>query len=191
MALSIRKLTPGIGAEVSGVDLSAPLDESRLQEIREVLLDNLVIFFRDQHLTPDQHKALGRWFGALHIHPAPLGVLEGHPEIVIIKADENSKKIAGEDWHSDVSCDAEPPMGSILYVTQVPAVGGDTLFASMYAAYESLSDSMRRFLRGLTAIHDGARNYEGRRTAPERAAEFPRAEHPVVRTHPETGRKAL
>jgi taurine dioxygenase len=188
---SVRKLTPSIGAELDGLDLSLPLSAGVFQEIHDALLDNLAIFFRDQNLTPDQQKALGRRFGKLHIHPAPLGVLEGHPEIVIIKTDQNSSRIAGEHWHSDVSCDAEPPMGSILYLREVPPLGGDTLFASMYAAFEALSDSMQRFLCGLTAIHDGARNYEGRQAVAGNTAEFPRAEHPVVRTHPETGRKAL
>jgi taurine dioxygenase len=187
----MRKLSPAIGAEIDGLDLSGPLSREQHEALRAALLENLVIFFRDQTLTPDQHKDLGRRFGRLHLHPAPLGILEGHPEIVLIKADENSKHIAGEEWHSDVSCDAEPPMGSILYLKEVPPVGGDTLFASMYAAYDALSDSMQRFLRGLTAIHDGARNYEGRPPAVGRGAEFPRAKHPVVRTHPETGRKAL
>jgi len=190
-SFAVRKLSPAIGAELDGIDLSLLLSDERLHEIREALLENLVIFFRDQNLTPWQHKALARRFGELHIHPAPLGVLEGHPEVLVIKADENSTRIAGEDWHSDVSCDAEPPMGTILYLKEVPAVGGDTLFASMYAAHEALSDSMQRFLGGLTAIHDGARNYEGRQPAGGQGAEFPRAEHPVVRTHPETGRKAL
>jgi taurine dioxygenase len=190
-ALSVRRLTPSIGAEIEGIDLSAPLTDGQFRQIRDALLEHLVIFFRDQKLTPDQHKALGRRFGRLHIHPAPLGVLDGHPEIVVIKADEGSRRIAGDQWHSDVSCDAEPPMGSILHIAEVPPIGGDTLFASMYAAYEALSDPMRRFLGGLTAIHDGARNYEGRQAAPERSAGFPHAEHPVIRTHPETGRKAL
>jgi taurine dioxygenase len=189
--ISVSRLAPAIGGEVDGVDLSRPLSVEQFAEIRAALLENLVLFFRDQDLTPEQHKEFGLKFGGLHIHPAPLGILVGHPEVVLIKADENSERIAGETWHSDVSCDAEPPMGSILYVTEVPPVGGDTLFASMYAAYESLSDSMRRFLSELTAIHDGRRNYDGRQTAPERSGEFPRAEHPVIRTHPETGRRAL
>jgi taurine dioxygenase len=187
----MRKLSPAIGAEIDGVDLSRPLSRQQLESLHTALLENLVIFFRDQNLTPDQHKDLGRHFGRLHLHPAPLGVMEGHPEIIVVKADENSKHIAGEEWHSDVSCDAEPPMGSILYLKEVPPIGGDTLFASMYAAYAALSESMQRFLCGLTAIHDGARNYEGRQPAAERKNEFPRAEHPVVRTHPETGRQAL
>jgi taurine dioxygenase len=189
--LSVRKLSPVIGAELEGVDLASPLRDEQIQAIRRELLDHLVIFFRDQNLTADQHKALGRRFGPLHIHPAPLGVLEGHPEILIIKADANSTRIAGEEWHSDVSCDAQPPMGTILHIKEVPPVGGDTLFASMYAAYEALSESMQRFLSGLTAIHDGARNYQGREAVAGQGVEFPRTEHPVVRTHPETGRQAL
>ena len=189
--LNIRKLSPAIGAELDDVDLSLALNGEWLPLIRRALLDNLVIFFRNQQLTPDQQKTLGGGFGRLHIHPAPLGVLEGHPEVVVIKADENSERIAGDEWHSDVSCDAEPPLGTILYMKEVPEVGGDTLFASMYAAYEALSDSMRRLLCGLTAIHDGARNYAGRQPVDIRGGGFPSAEHPVVRTHPETGRQAL
>jgi taurine dioxygenase len=142
-------------------------------------------------LTPEQHKAFGLRFGRLHIHPAPLGTLEGHPEIVVVQADANSKRIAGEVWHSDVSCDAQPPMGSILHIMEAPAAGGDTLFANMYEAYDALPDSVQRLLCELSAIHDGARNYEGRTPAAERSTGFPRAEHPVVRTHPETGRQAL
>jgi taurine dioxygenase len=190
-SFSVRNLTPAIGAELEGVDLSLPLSAEQLEEIRGALIENLVIFFRNQTLTPEQHKALGLRFGTLHIHPAPLEVLEGHPEIIVVEADERSKRIAGEKWHSDVSCDAEPPMASILYVKEAPRVGGDTLFASMYAAYEALSDSMQRFLCSLTAIHDGARNYAGRQPLAALDREFPRAEHPVVRTHPETGRRAL
>jgi taurine dioxygenase len=189
--LSVQKISPSIGGEIGDIDLSGGVTDALLADLREALLDNLVIFFRDQHLTPAQHKAFGRRFGQLHIHPAPLGVLDGHPEIVVVQADANSTQVAGEEWHSDVSCDVEPPMGSMLYLTEVPATGGDTLFASMYSAYEALSDSMQHFLAGLTATHDGARNYAGRRTDPKREAEYPSAEHPVVRTHPETGRNAL
>lgn len=190
-SFSVRKLTPTIGAEIEGIDLSRALTDKDLERIREALIDNLVIFFRDQDLTPAQHKALGRRFGDLHIHPAPLGILDGDAEIILVETDENSRRIAGEVWHSDVSCDVNPPMASILHLKEVPPVGGDTLFANMYAAYEDLSISMRNFLAGLTAIHDGRRNYDGRQTAPSREAEYPRAEHPVVRTHPSTGRNAL
>jgi taurine dioxygenase len=139
-SLAVRRLTPAIGAELDGVDLSLPLSDAGFREIHDQLLENLVIFFRNQNLTPEQHKALGCRFGGLHIHPAPMDVLEGYPEIIIVKADESSVHIAGEDWHSDVSCDVEPPMASILYIKEVPPTGGDTLFASMYAAYEALSE---------------------------------------------------
>ena len=122
-----------------------------------------MIFFRDQNMTPEQHKDFGRRFGKLHIHPASTNVLEGHPEILIIKADENSKRVAGEVWHSDVSCDPEPPMGSILYMHEPPENGGgDTMFANMYAAYDTLSEPMKAFLDGLTAVHDGEHVYRGR-----------------------------
>jgi taurine dioxygenase len=190
-AFSVRKLTPLIGAELDGFDLSRTLDDHEFRCIHEAFLQNLVIFFRDQSLTPEQHKALGLRFGDLHLHPAPLGVLPGHPEIMVVKADEKTKRIAGEVWHSDVSCDVEPPMASILHIMEAPPVGGDTLFASMYAAHDALSDRMQRFLIGLTAIHDGERNYNGRAPGAGRGGLFPHAEHPVVRTHPETGRKAL
>ena len=161
-AIRVEKLTPIIGAEVHGVDLSQPLDERTSKEIHEALTDNQVIFFRDQHLTTDQHKAFGRLFGDLVVHPAAPSLVDGHPEILVIHADEKSKHVAGEEWHTDVSCDPTPPMGSILYMHELPPVGGDTLFASMYAAYEGLSDPMKRFLEPLTAIHDGEHVYRGR-----------------------------
>ena len=190
-ALRIEKLTPHVGAEVHGVDLSQPLDERTFKEVHDALIDNGVIFFRDQHLTPEQQKDFGRLFGELHVHPAAPALLEGHPEILVIHADEKSKRVAGEVWHSDVSCDPEPPMGSILYMHELPPVGGDTLFASMYAAYDALSEPMKRFVEGLTAWHDGEHVYRGRYGLKDEGKTFPRAEHPVVRTHPVSGRKAL
>jgi taurine dioxygenase len=192
-SIDVRKLTPTIGAEIFGVDLSHPLGNQQFDEVHRALMDNLVIFFRDQQMTVDQHKAFGQRFGRLHVHPnAPIGLPE-HREILVIKADENSKRVAGEEWHSDVSCDAEPPMGSILYLTEIPPDGGgDTLFANMYRAYETLSEPMRKMLAGLTAIHDSAKAHGYRAKATDRAdLAFPSAEHPIVRTHPETGRQAL
>jgi taurine dioxygenase len=189
--LRIDKLTPHVGAEVHGVDLSEPLDERTFKDVHDALIDSGVIFFRDQHLTPGQQKDFGRLFGELHVHPAAPSLLEGHPEILVIHADEKSTRVAGEGWHSDVSCDPEPPMGSILYMHELPPVGGDTLFASMYAAYEALSEPMKRFVEGLTAWHDGEHVYRGRYGARDEGKTFPRAEHPVVRTHPVSGRKAL
>ncbi len=189
--ITIDRLTPIIGAEIGGVDLARPSNR-QMDEIHRALAEHCVIFFRDQHLTPEQHLDFGRRFGELHIHPAAPHE-PGHPELMIIKADRNSSRANGEGWHSDVSCDPEPPMGSILYMKQVPPAGGDTLFASMYAAYEALSDRMKRYLDGMTAIHDGEPVYRGLYADLGVADKpsYPRAEHPVIRTHPVTGRKAL
>jgi taurine dioxygenase len=190
--IELRPLTPTIGAEIFGFDLAGPIGNQQYQEIHDALLQNLVIFFRDQKMTPEQHKDFGRRFGRLHLHPASPHVLAGHPEVLVIKADENSKRVAGEVWHSDVSCDPEPPMGSILCMHQPPANGGgDTMFANMYVAYEKLSEPMRNFLSGLTAVHDGEHVYRGRYGFNDAGKAFPLAEHPVIRTHPESGRKAL
>ncbi len=191
VSIQVDKLTPHAGAEIRGVDLSQPLDERTFKEIHDALIDSGVIFFRDQRLTPDQQKAFGRLFGELHMHPAAPRELAEHPEILVIHADETSKHVAGENWHSDVSCDLEPPMGSILYMHELPPVGGDTLFASMYAAYEGLSEPMKRFLEPLTAMHEGEHVYRGRYGVNDTGKVFPKAEHPVVRTHPVSGRKAL
>ncbi len=191
VSIQVDKLTPHAGAEIRGIDLSKPLDERTFKEIHDALIDSGVIFFRDQHLTPDQQKAFGRLFGELHMHPAAPRELADHPEILVIHADEKSKHVAGENWHSDVSCDLEPPMGSILYMHELPPVGGDTLFASMYAAYEALSEPMKRFLAPLTAMHEGEHVYRGRYGVDDTGKTFPKAEHPVVRTHPVSGRKAL
>ena len=152
----------------------------------------MVIFFREQVLSPAQHLAFGRLFGELHIHPAAPHE-PGMPELMIIHKDRNSPRANGEGWHSDVSCDPEPPMGSILYIRECPPNGGDTLFASMYAAYEALSDRLKAYLDGLTAVHDGEHVYRGLFASvgePDRPT-YPQAEHPVVRTHPVTGRRAL
>jgi taurine dioxygenase len=188
--IGIDKLTPIIGAEISGADLAQPLSNRQMDEIHRALAENSVIFFRDQHLTQDQHLAFGRNFGELHIHPAAPHA-PGHPELMIIHADKDSPRANGEGWHSDVSCDTEPPMGSILYIQQTPPKGGDTLFASMYAAYEALSDRMKAYLDGIVAEHDGEDAYRGTYKNGQEKQVYPRAEHPVIRTHPVTGKKAL
>ncbi|MFI4989059.1 MAG: TauD/TfdA dioxygenase family protein [Alphaproteobacteria bacterium] len=190
--ISVAKLTPIIGAEIGGVNLARPLDNRTLGEINRALAENLAIFFRDQHLTPEQHLGFGRLFGELHLHPAAPHA-PGHPELMIVHADKDSPRANGEGWHSDVSCDAEPPMGSILYLKTCPPQGGDTLFASMYAAYEALSERMKRYLEGLSAAHDGESAYRGTYAnyGIKDKASYPRAEHPVVRRHPLSGRKAL
>lgn len=190
--ITVDKLTPIIGAEITGVDLSKPLSNQQFDEIHRAFAENLVIFFRDQHLTPEQHLAFGQRWGELHIHPAAPHE-PGLPALMKIHADRNSSRANGEGWHSDVSCDELPPMGSILYIKQCPPHGGDTLFANMYAAYEALSDRMKTYLEGLTAIHDGEQVYRGTYANLGVADKpvYPRAEHPVIRTHPVTGKKAL
>ena len=191
-AIDVRPLTPTIGAEIFGVDLGGEISNQQYDAVHEALMRHLVIFFRDQKMTPEQHKAFGRRFGKLHLHPASPNLLEGHPEILLIQANEKSKRVAGEVWHSDVSCAPEPPMGSILYMHETPANGGgDTMFANMYTAFETLSAPMQRFLEGLNAVHDGEHVYRGRYGWNDSGKTYPRSVHPVVRTHPETGRKAL
>jgi taurine dioxygenase len=156
------------------------------------LAENLVIFFRDQEITPEQHLAFGRLFGDLMVHPAAPHI-EGYPELLRIYADKDSPRANGESWHSDVSCEPEPPMGSILLIEECPPKGGDTLFASMYAAHDALSDRMKDYLEGLVAVHDGEHVYRGTYSnfGVQDKPVYPRAEHPVVRTHPVTGRKCL
>src|SRR5262249_16331119 len=156
--INVAPVTPRIGAEVDGLTLAKPLSNRQVEELHQALAEHQVLFFRDQPLDVESHKALGRCFGELHIHPNTPGP-EGHPEILPIHADANSKRIAGEYWHSDVSCDEEPPLGSILYLHTVPRVGGDTLFASQYAAYDALSPRMKVYLEGLTATHSGEHVY--------------------------------
>lgn len=191
-AIRVRPLTPTIGAEIEGVDLE-DVSDANFEALAEALARHLVIFFRDQDISVEAHKAFGRRFGELDVHPNDPG-LEGHPEVMIIHADEHSKRVAGEMWHSDVSCRAEPPMGSILRMFAVPEAGGDTLFANMYAAYDTLSDRMKQYVEDLSALHDGGPYYRDVNRALGREAEgksYPVAEHPVVRTHPVTGRRCL
>src|SRR5262249_52037325 len=138
------KLTPAIGAEVFGVDLGKPLSNHQVSELHDALMAHQVIFFRDQQISVEQHKAFGRLFGELLVHPAAKAEVDGHPEIRVVHADETTKVATGEVWHSDMSCEPEPPMGSILYLHQSPPAGGDTAFANMYLAYETLSQPSKR-----------------------------------------------
>ena len=159
--ISVDKLTPIIGAEIGGVDLSQPLGNHQMDEIHRALAENLVIFFRDQHLTPEQHLAFGRNFGELHIHPAAPHApghagTDDHP-----CRQGQSRAPTAKAGTATFPATSEPPMGSILYIKTCPPKGGDTLFASMYAAYEALSDRMKAYLEGLTAIHDGEESYRG------------------------------
>lgn len=185
--MEIEPLTGKIGALVHGVHLASITDEI-FADVHSAWLDHLVLFFRDQQLTSDQHLAFGQRFGELHIHPAAPYVGD-NPALMRIHTDKDSHRNNGEVWHSDVSADVEPPMASILHIFQTPSKGGDTLWANMYAAYEALSEPMQGFLAGLTAVH--ASDYSGFYGEHKPQRENPRTSHPVVRTHPETGRDVL
>lgn len=190
--LDIDTLTPHIGAEIRGVDLRQPLGNDQFSAIYQAWLDWKVLVFRDQHLSREQHKAFARRFGSLHVHPMQHSY-GGDPEILAVKTTAKSRYTAGDGWHTDVTCDEIPPLGSMLYLTETPEVGGgDTLYADMYLAYELLSDTMKGMLEGLTAVHDGAKPYLGSyNVAPPDGSEYPKHEHPVIVTHPETGKKLL
>jgi taurine dioxygenase len=186
--IEVESLTPTIGAVVSGVDLSQPIGEPLFAEIHDAWMEHLVLFFRDQTITPSQHLAFGRLFGNLHVHPAA-PYADGQPELMVIHTDKDSFRNNGNGWHSDVSADEEPPMASLLHLHEVPSKGGDTLWASMYAAYDALSPKMKEILDPLTALH--AADYTGYYGDHEAQRESPQAEHPVIRRHPVTKKKAL
>ena len=190
--MNIFSITPTIGAEISGVDLSA-LDHDSVSIIKDAFLKHHVLVFRDQVLTRDQHKAFGRLFGELHIHPSKRnGMNHEDPELFIVNTKPDAKLTNGEAWHSDVSCEEIPPMASILYVTKCPENGGgDTMFANMHAAFDERSPELQTLLIGKTAYHDGEidlRNY-GIRLRPGQT--YPKASHPVVPRHPQTGKAYL
>ncbi len=192
MTLTIDPMTAGIGAEVGGVDLADELPAETIAALRAALLEWKVIFFRDQHrLDRDRHVAFGRAFGELEVHPLTPKDQE-QPEVFVIPAGGTHK--APGVWHSDVTWRPEPSLGSILRAVELPPIGGDTLWADMGAAYDLLPDAMKVEIDGLVALHDFTRAF-GYGRPPEvqekMRTKYPASEHPVVRTHPETGRKTL
>jgi taurine dioxygenase len=197
--LSVKPIAASLGAEIEGVDLSQDLDDEVIADIRQALLDHLVIFFHGQDITPEQHLAFARRFGTLGLHDQVKG-MDAYPEIIEVRKEPADERNFGGAWHGDVTYYEEPPLGSILYALEVPPVGGDTLWANQYLAFESLSDGMRAMLDGLTMIHTPAKIYglysqdwskdSSVKSAPDATAEY-ETEHPLIRTHPETGRKAL
>ncbi|NBU29462.1 MAG: taurine dioxygenase, partial [Caulobacteraceae bacterium] len=197
--LTIRRLAGALGAEISGLDLATDLPDATVRAIREAFNQHQVIFFRDQSLTPDQQVRLGLQFGPLNIHPYVTG-MAGHPEVMEIIKEPEDRINFGGGWHSDMSFLESPSIGSILYAVQTPEYGGDTLFASQAAAYDALSDGLKATLEGLRAVHSAGREYSPQGASAQKRASMQVAEaegaagefvHPVVKLHPETGRRAL
>lgn len=188
--LSAQPLTPVIGAEVFGLDLSKELTAEQLAEVKHAFLTHHVLVFRDQELSVEDHKRFAGYFGELRSRQLSESD-EGDPAVLEISADKDSTDVAGNDWHTDGTADAEPSLGSMLYVTRTPEIGsgGDTMFANMHLAYEMLSPRMQSFLDGLTAVHDGLIPWQGYQ--PPADYVIPKSEHPVVVRHPDTGRKLL
>ena len=193
---TIKRLSPSIGAELLDVDLKKPLTDSLKDEIYQALLVYKVIFFRDQNLTIEEHMDFAKNFGELEIHPFASND-EQYPEVLKITHNEKNKG-RENTWHSDVTWRLEPSLGSILRMKESPKVGGDTLFADMYAAYEDLSDEVKEKLDGAIAVHDfsGFRKRLEKNGVSEEEIEvfnkkYPMPEHPVIRTHPDTGKKLI
>jgi taurine dioxygenase len=204
-AIEIRPITPTIGAEIVGVDLSW-LDDATFVAVRHALLDHLVIVFRGQHLSPENHLDFARRFGDLESPHPVFAHLPEHPQVSVLE-NLGGQGVYNDEWHTDVTFRPCPALGSILYARVIPESGGDTLWSNMYAAYESLAEPVKRMVEGLAAVHDicgggpygRVPNYreivlarpDGLRHLHEMEIEFPPVTHPVVRTHPDTGRKAL
>ena len=183
--IEVTPSSPHVGAEIGGIDLTRPLDASQLAELRRAFTDHLVLFFRDQEIGFEDHARLAGYFGTIGQH---VGVTTHSRQTEDARVrrfhfDAKSSRVSGDIWHTDQSCAPVPPLASILYNhTLPPNGGGDTLFASMYAAYDALSERMKAYLEGLTALHDGV---------PVFGAGTPHATHPIVVRHPESGRRLL
>lgn len=203
--MQVNRLSDALGAEVAGIDV-AKISDDDFAAIHRAWLDHEVLVFRGQELTPEDHIAFSRKFGELEVHISVDHLLDGHPEIMLVSnRKENGRYIgavsAGDYWHSDLSCNAHPTKASLLYSLEVPSCGGDTEWADMYAAYETLPDATKRKIDGRRGIHSWNRMRNPRVHVPEMHkgdAEMRYGErapddslHPIVRTHPETGRKAL
>ena len=202
--ITVTPIAGSLGAEIGNVDLAADNPEGVYSEIHRALLENLVIFFRDQNITPDQQLAFARRWGDLHQHPFMKG-MEDYPDILEVKKLPTDKKNFGGGWHSDQMFAPKPAMGTILLARETPDAGGDTLFANMYDAYDALSDGMKKMLDGMKAVSSGDNfKQDGGKSRKEVYGKYHTMQvrdpdpkerttnaHPVVRTHPETGRKAL
>jgi taurine dioxygenase len=191
--LTVKPLSGAIGAEIHGIDLCSPISDETVARIRRIWLEHSVVFFRDQELPPKDFAAFARRFGEVVDYPFLKG-LDDSPEVIEVAKLEHERVNFGGLWHTDTAYLERPPMGTMLVAREVPPYGGDTLFASSYAAYDALSDGMKRLLDPLRAVNSSAKAEKTRTREDRKAGEGRKvleAEHPVVRTHPETGRKAL
>ena len=204
MSIPFRALSAACGAEVTGLDVAQRLNEKTVDEVHGALAENCILLFRDCDITPAQHIAFSGLFGPLETHVVGEFNLPGHPEIFVVSNVREDGKLkgavyAGQYWHSDLSYMKKPSLGSLLRCLEMPGVGGDTMFADMYRAYDMLSGPMKKFLGGLRAVHDYSHAYdtyfaklkERPPLTAEQRAKTPPVEHPVIRTHPVSGRKAL
>lgn len=203
-SFDVRPFAEKVGAEIVGLDLSKPLNDADFARVHQAHLDFHVVVFRDQHITPQQQIDFSRRFGVLQIHVLKQFLLAHHPEILIVSnIVENGQPIglgdAGKYWHSDLSYKELPSLGSMLYAQELPSEGGDTLFANMHRAWDTLPEHLRKAVEGRSAVHNYTARYsEGQNAAswrptltPEQLAQVVEVTHPIVRTHPENGRKAL
>jgi taurine dioxygenase len=198
--LTLRPISGSLGAEVHGVNLAEDLDDQTFSEVKQALLENLVIFFRDQDITPEQQIAFGRRFGDLHIHPF-IPALPGHDEIIRLYAEsgENEMLRLANEWHPDLSYTNDPPLAAILRSVQIPSRGGDTMWVNLYKAYDTLSERMKEILADMVAVHDVTKTYRRQDLQKKGGAEqywntftkSPPVEQPIVQVHPETGKKLL
>jgi taurine dioxygenase len=198
VSLKITRLAPALGALVQGIDLARPIGNDARDEIREALIRHQVLFFCDQDISPVQQRDFAAQFGELHIHP----IYPQHPdanEVLVLDTDVVDVK-DNAIWHTDVTFSRTPPLGAVLVARQLPESGGDTLWASSFAAYDALSDRLKVLLDGLTATHDFVKSFplkrfgltaEDRQRWDEARLKNPPLSHPVIRTHPESGRKGL
>jgi taurine dioxygenase len=197
--IDVRPIAGALGAELSGISIGDELDDATIAEIRQALNHYCVIFFRDQQLDAARHKAFARRFGDIFIHPNYQGVGDDD-EIVMVRREPGDQHIVGEEWHADTTMVRAPPMGAILHAIEVPPHGGDTCFANQYLAYDTLSDGMKRMLAGLRAVHSdrkvagpqaGRNAHRSTEVREDDAWRETVNTHPVVRTHPETGKRLL
>ena len=196
--VATRRVGVHLGAEITGVDLRKPLSDDQFKAIDDALVENELIIFRNQDISSDDLMAFGRRFGPLTVHPFAPNEGKNAPELIKFRNDEKSPPFSTDVWHSDETFRAEPPMATVLVAKEVPAIGGDTMFVSMTAAWEGLSDRMQQFISGLEGIHDMkpfrplfGKSEEDRKRLQEFELKYPPQLHPVVRIHPVSGKKAL